>query len=75
MKHPSEGLTGSVVAIYIAGEAGGAIFQTFVGDKLGRLRFMQLLCVIVTIGTTIQTASINIAMFLVGRAIAGFAVG
>lgn len=36
---------------------------------------MQFLCVIVTIGTTIQTASVNIGMFLAGRAIAGFAVG
>lgn len=75
MDHPSKGLTGAVVAVYIAGEAGGALFQTAVGDQLGRIRFMQLMCIIVTIGTTIQTASINIGMFLAGRAIAGFAVG
>ena len=43
MHEPSKGLTGSVVAIYIAGEAGGALFQTAVGDKLGRIRFMQLM--------------------------------
>lgn len=75
MHHPSNGITGAVVAVYIAGEAVGALGQTFIGDRLGRIRFMQLLCIIVTIGTTIQTASVNIGMFLAGRAIAGMAVG
>ncbi|KAL2872304.1 putative MFS monosaccharide transporter (Hxt8) [Aspergillus lucknowensis] len=75
MNHPSEGLTGAVVAVYIAGEAVGALLQTAVADKLGRLRFMELMCVIVTIGTAIQTGSINIGMFLAGRALAGVAVG
>ncbi|KAL4783626.1 general substrate transporter [Aspergillus varians] len=75
MNHPSEGMTGAVVAVYIAGEAVGALFQTAVADKLGRLRFMELMCIIVTIGTAIQTASVNIEMFLVGRIFAGIAVG
>ncbi|KAH8884374.1 putative MFS monosaccharide transporter [Thozetella sp. PMI_491] len=75
MGHPSNGLTGAVVAVYIAGEAVGALIQTFIGDRLGRIRFMQLMCVIVTIGTTIQTASVSIGMFLAGRALAGLAVG
>ena len=75
MDKPSKGLTGAVVAVYIAGEAVGAIIQTIIGDTLGRIRFMQLMCIIVTIGTTIQTASQNMPMFLCGRAIAGIAVG
>lgn len=64
-----------VVAVYIAGEALGAIMQIFIGDKLGRIRFMQLLSVIVSIGVIIQTASVNIGMFLAGRVLAGMAVG
>ncbi|KAK6440052.1 hypothetical protein LTR95_003732, partial [Oleoguttula sp. CCFEE 5521] len=75
MGHPSAALTGAVVAVYIAGEAVGALTQTAIGDRLGRVRFMQMMCVIVTIGTIIQTASVNLPMFLVGRAIAGTAVG
>lgn len=75
MGHPSKGVTGAVVAVYIAGEAVGALVQTAIGDRLGRIRFMQLCCIIVTIGTVVQTASINIGMFLAGRAIAGAAVG
>jgi predicted MFS family arabinose efflux permease len=64
-----------VVAVYIAGEACGALTQTAVGDKLGRIRFMQMMCIIVTIGTVIQTASVNLGMFLAGRVLAGYAVG
>ncbi|KAH8648602.1 MFS monosaccharide transporter [Xylariales sp. PMI_506] len=75
MNKPSAGLTGAVVAVYIAGEAAGALMQTAVGDKLGRIRFMQVMCCIVTVGTIIQTASVNIGMFLAGRVLAGFAVG
>uniref|UniRef100_A0A093Y2V1 Sugar transporter STL1 n=1 Tax=Talaromyces marneffei PM1 TaxID=1077442 RepID=A0A093Y2V1_TALMA len=75
MGHPSHGLTGAVVSVYIAGEALGALTQTFIGDRLGRIRFMQLECIVVTIGCTIQTASVNIGMFLAGRALAGYAVG
>ncbi|KAJ6014948.1 Major facilitator superfamily domain general substrate transporter [Penicillium herquei] len=75
MHNPSDGLTGAVVSVYIAGEAVGALTQTFIGDKLGRIRFMQLMCIIVTIGTVIQTAAVNIGMFLAGRVLAGYAVG
>ena len=64
-----------VVATYIAGEAMGSILQIIVADKLGRIRFMQLACVIVTIGCAIQTGAVNVGMFLAGRVIAGVAVG
>jgi predicted MFS family arabinose efflux permease len=36
---------------------------------------MQMMCVVVTIGTAIQTASVNMGMFLAGRFLAGYAVG
>lgn len=63
------------MATYIAGEAVGAILQIFIADKLGRVRFMQAACVLVTIGSIIQTAAVNIGMFLAGRILAGIAVG
>lgn len=78
MQFPNRALTSllsQVVSVYIAGEAVGALTQTAIADKLGRLRFMQGLCVVVTIGTVIQTASVNMGMFLAGRALAGLAVG
>jgi predicted MFS family arabinose efflux permease len=63
------------VTDFIVGEAVGALTQTAIGDKLGRIRFMQLACIVVTIGVVIQTASVNMGMFLAGRALAGMAVG
>lgn len=64
-----------VGAIYIGGEAVGALLQIAFGDKLGRLRYMELLCLIVTVGCIIQTAAVNIGMLLAGRILTGIAVG
>ncbi|KAJ8092234.1 hypothetical protein PM082_024065 [Marasmius tenuissimus] len=75
MNNPNAAATGAIVATYIAGEAVGAIIQMALGDKLGRKRFMQMMCLVVTIGTVIQTAAQNYAMFLVGRILTGVAVG
>ncbi|KAJ6598244.1 general substrate transporter [Mycena vulgaris] len=75
MNNPNSVLTGAIVSTYVAGEAVGAIIQMLVGDVLGRKRFMQLLCIIVTAGTVIQTSAQNYAMFLVGRILTGIAVG
>lgn len=36
---------------------------------------MEAMCVVVTIGTAIQTAAVDIGMFLAGRVLAGYAVG
>ncbi len=47
MGHPSNAATGAIVATYIAGEALGALIQMLIGDKLGRKRFMQLMCIVV----------------------------
>lgn len=38
-------------------------------------RFMQIMCVVVTIGAILQTAAVNFGMFLAGRILAGIAVG
>lgn len=64
-----------MVSIYLAGEACGAITQILIGDSLGRIRFLQFLSIVATIGTAVQTASVNIGMFLFGRWAAGYAVG
>lgn len=45
------------------------------GDRIGRLRLMQIMSVLVTIGSVLQTASQNMGMFLAGRHLAGIAVG
>ncbi|UKZ52820.1 hypothetical protein TrVGV298_006607 [Trichoderma virens] len=75
MGSPSSTIMGAVGAIYIAGEAVGAFLQILIADKLGRIRFMQIAAIVVTIGAILQTASVNIGMFLAGRVISGVAVG
>ncbi|KAG7444779.1 general substrate transporter [Guyanagaster necrorhizus] len=75
MGKPNAAATGAIVSTYIAGEAIGAISQSLFGDTLGRKRFMQLMCIVATIGTVIQTAAQNYPMFLVGRILTGVAVG
>ncbi|VDB91532.1 unnamed protein product [Peniophora sp. CBMAI 1063] len=75
MHHPNAAWTGAIVATYIAGEAVGALTQSAIGDKLGRKRFMALMCLVVTLGTVIQTAAQNFGMFLAGRIFTGIAVG
>ncbi|THU97852.1 general substrate transporter [Dendrothele bispora CBS 962.96] len=75
MGHPNDAMTGAIVSTFIAGEAIGSVSQMFLGDRLGRKRYMQLMCLVVTVGTIIQTAAQNYAMFVVGRILTGVAVG
>ncbi|KAJ7578176.1 general substrate transporter [Mycena floridula] len=75
MGNPNDAMTGAIVSSYIGGETIGAIIQTFLGDRMGRKRFMQLMCFVVTLGTIIQTAAQNYGMFVAGRSITGLAVG
>jgi MFS family permease len=63
------------VSSYIGGEAVGSVATIYLGDKLGRTRYMQVLSILVTIAVIIQTAAVNMPMFLAGRALAGIAVG
>jgi MFS family permease len=64
-------IKGSIVAIYIAGEAVGAFSTLFTADRFGRKRSMQLLGVVALIGTVLQTSCISIGMLLAGRVITG----
>ncbi|PVH94823.1 general substrate transporter [Periconia macrospinosa] len=53
----------------------GSLVNGPVADRYGRKGSIMIAVVIFTIGSVLQAAAINIAMALVGRAIAGFAVG
>ena len=75
MNDPSNAAIGAVVSSYIAGETVGSLLQVAISDRLGRLRFMELMCIIVTLGVSLQTGARNIGMLLAGRAIAGIGVG
>lgn len=47
----------------------------WLADKTGRVRSMQVTCVICIISGAIQGGSIHIAMFLIGRFLSGIGVG
>lgn len=72
---PNSDAQGGIVASMPAGSLFGALACTRLADVLGRKKTIQLSGVIWVIGSILQCASVNIAMLVVGRVIAGFAVG
>ncbi|KAK0216751.1 general substrate transporter [Armillaria nabsnona] len=75
MGNPNNAALGAIVSTFTAVQALGPIIQGFFGDILGRRRYMQLMCIVVIVGTVIQTAAQNYTVFLVGRILTGVAVG
>jgi sugar porter (SP) family MFS transporter len=73
--HPSDNLTGAIVSTYSGGQGIGNLVGGWLGDFLGRKKTIWLASTLALIGAVLQTASVNIEMFLVGRIIAGFAIG
>jgi MFS family permease len=58
---------------------GGAVFGSLMGgftmDRYGRKMTIQIGALICLVGATLQAASRNLTMMLVGRILAGWAVG
>ncbi|KAK5112166.1 hypothetical protein LTR85_011599 [Meristemomyces frigidus] len=65
-------LQGSVVAMYTLGAFVGAVSSITFGDRLGRIRTIQLGAAIDVIGTILQTTSFSLGQLIVGRLITGF---
>ena len=59
--------------------SGGAIFGSLMGgftmDRFGRKKTIQIGALIAAVGAIFQSAAVNLAMILIGRIIAGWAVG
>lgn len=49
----------------------GCVLIAWLADKWGRVRAIQMLCIVGVISAIIQGASVHIAMFLVGRFLGG----
>lgn len=73
--HPSPNLTGAIVSTYSGGQGLGNLSGGYLGDKLGRKKTIWLASTLALLGAILQTAAVNIAMFLVGRIMAGYAIG
>lgn len=73
--HPSPDLTGAIVSTYSGGQGIGNLIGGYLGDLLGRKKTIWLASTLALVGAVLQTAAVNIEMFIVGRVIAGFAIG
>ncbi|KAK4936073.1 hypothetical protein LTR10_022975 [Elasticomyces elasticus] len=68
-------ITGTINGLYCAGALFGALLTGWMSEARGRKETMYLACVINVVGGTLETASVDIAMFLVSRFISGFGIG
>ncbi|KAF7193949.1 Major facilitator-type transporter ecdD [Pseudocercospora fuligena] len=75
MDEPGPAYVGAVASVYSAGQAFGAMAQSILADRHGRVPFLLLLSVLAVAGIAIQSAATDMGMFISGRAISGFAAG
>ncbi|RDW59195.1 hypothetical protein BP5796_12119 [Coleophoma crateriformis] len=76
---PGYGKTASLLSAYNGVNSAGAIigagFTAWFANYAGRLRSIQLGTLISIIGAALSGGSVNVAMFIVARTIAGFGIG
>jgi MFS family permease len=68
-------LFGAVNGVYIAGALIGSLLSSQATDVLGRKRSLSLVSAVATLGGSLQAGSVNTAMFIAARLIAGFGIG
>ncbi|PYH93972.1 general substrate transporter [Aspergillus ellipticus CBS 707.79] len=73
--NPSDTVTGGIVSAFQGGAILGTIINVLSGDRLGRKYSVFAGACISCFGCALQAGSINMAMLIVGRFIAGVAVG
>ncbi|RFU33599.1 hypothetical protein B7463_g2768, partial [Scytalidium lignicola] len=68
-------ITGATNGLFSGGGMIGCVITAWLADKVGRRMGVQIICVTCIISAIIQGASVQIAMFLVGRFLNGVGVG
>ncbi|CAI7655490.1 unnamed protein product [Penicillium crustosum] len=68
-------IIGAINSTFSGGAAIGALMAGLTIDRFGRRRTIQLGALLATIGAILQSAAQNLIMILVGRIVAGWAVG
>lgn len=68
-------LIGAFNGVNSAGSAMAAAFTAWSANRIGRLRSIELGALVTVIGGALCAGSVNVAMFLVARFIAGWGVG
>lgn len=73
--NPETAIIGAINAVFSGGAVFGSLMGGFTMDSLGRKWTVQIGAMICLLGAILQSAARNLAMILVGRIIAGWAVG
>lgn len=73
--NPNDNTTGGVVSAFQGGAILGTIINVFTGDRLGRKKTVFAGACVSIFGCALQAGAVNMAMLIVGRFIAGVAVG
>ncbi|PYH28363.1 general substrate transporter [Aspergillus neoniger CBS 115656] len=73
--NPNDTVTGGVVSAFQGGAILGTIINIFTGDRLGRKMSVFAGACISIVGCALQGGAINMTMLIIGRFIAGVAVG
>lgn len=68
-------IIGAINSTFSGGAVFGALFGGVIMDKYGRRKTIGIGALICTVGAILQAAAYHLAMMLIGRIIAGFAVG
>lgn len=68
-------LTGAVVSVYNAGQCVGTFIGGWGADRLSRKRTITMACAVAIVGILLQTAAVNISMFITGRLLTGLSSG
>jgi sugar porter (SP) family MFS transporter len=71
----SDNVTGGIVSAYTGGAIVGSLAVSFVADRLGRRMAIFFGSLVAIFGGALQGGAKNIAMMVVGRLFAGFAIG
>jgi MFS family permease len=72
---PESNLQGGIVAAMAFGSLFGALSSSFIADKMSRRAAIQIGSLIFVLGAILQCSSQNVAHLVVGRFIAGIAIG
>jgi len=73
--HPNSNAQGAMVASMPAGSLVGALIVSWLADKIGRKKVIQISGLVWVVGSILQCASVNRGMLVVGRIISGLAIG
>ncbi|KAK9319695.1 general substrate transporter [Lipomyces orientalis] len=72
---PDAATTGGIVSGFTGGAIVGALSVSWLGDSLGRKKTIFIGGCFSTLGCSLQTGAVTVAMLIAGRVIAGIAIG